>query len=324
MSEERNLFQLDEAIEALDAAIEYKNETITRRQSVLRASASMLSQCEMNLMAKLSYLSASETRALLCKYFDKVVTLREEERKVQLAFMELEMQADEQQKLIYWLEAALERQRLETDRCLTLQQKEHERNLQVLLQHCQGQVDEGIAGRQKQYEGCIQMLDKELAWYKQANHQLNLKLKDLSTYLLNHPVEQSKRLGVVSRTLPTTDRVLPAVGGEENGNSIPSEHSFAGSVGPEQTTSLKEELRDLVHVPLPPSWQRSSLPTEDRTGLEELDHLCNRVVQPAEGAMHWSITPGQKPHKAPRHANLNASIGYFNLGIIDVRKNPVG
>lgn len=39
---------------------------------MLRASASLLSQCEMNLMAKLSYLSSSETRALLCKYFDKV------------------------------------------------------------------------------------------------------------------------------------------------------------------------------------------------------------------------------------------------------------
>ncbi|XP_011377988.1 kinesin-like protein KIF7, partial [Pteropus vampyrus] len=69
--EERTLFQLDEAIEALDAAIEYKNEAITCRQRVLRASASLLSQCEMNLMAKLSYLSSSETRALLCKYFDK-------------------------------------------------------------------------------------------------------------------------------------------------------------------------------------------------------------------------------------------------------------
>ncbi|XP_044294858.1 kinesin-like protein KIF7 isoform X2 [Varanus komodoensis] len=69
--EERILFQLDEAIEALDAAIEYKNESITCRQRVLRSSASLLSQCEMNLMAKLSYLSSSETRALLCKYFDK-------------------------------------------------------------------------------------------------------------------------------------------------------------------------------------------------------------------------------------------------------------
>lgn len=74
LQEERTLFQLDEAIEALDAAIEYKNEAITCRQRVLRASASLLSQCEMNLMAKLSYLSSSETRALLCKYFDKVGT----------------------------------------------------------------------------------------------------------------------------------------------------------------------------------------------------------------------------------------------------------
>ncbi|CAM4518052.1 unnamed protein product [Leuciscus chuanchicus] len=70
--EERTLFQLDEAIEALDAAIEYKNEAITQRQRQLRASGSMLTQWEMNLMAKLSNLSGSETRALLCKYFDKV------------------------------------------------------------------------------------------------------------------------------------------------------------------------------------------------------------------------------------------------------------
>ncbi|XP_062922116.1 kinesin-like protein kif7 isoform X1 [Mobula hypostoma] len=320
--EERILFQLDEAIEALDAAIEYKNETITRRQRVLRASASMLSQCEMNLMAKLSYLSASETRALLCKYFDKVVTLREEERKMQLAFMELEMRAEEQQKLIYWLEAAVERQQLETDRRLTLQQKEHERNLQVLLQHCQGQVDEGIAGSQKQYEGWIQMMEKELAWYKQANHELNLKLKDLSTYLLNIPAEQSKRLGTISRAQLHIDRVLPAAGREESGNNIPSE--FVATVAPERIAKSKEELRDLVHVPLPPSWRRSSLPTDDQTGLEELEHLCNRVVQPAEGAMHWSITPGQKPQKTFRNTNLNASITYFNPGIIDVRKNPVG
>ncbi|NWZ19075.1 KIF7 protein, partial [Asarcornis scutulata] len=131
--EERILFQLDEAIEALDAAIEYKNESITCRQRVLRASASLLSQCEMNLMAKLSYLSSSETRALLCKYFDKVVTLREEQHRQHIAFSELEMQLEEQQQLVHWLEVALERQRLETDRQLTLQQKEHEQSVQLLL-----------------------------------------------------------------------------------------------------------------------------------------------------------------------------------------------
>ncbi|XP_071345526.1 kinesin-like protein kif7 isoform X2 [Trachinotus anak] len=157
--EERTLFQLDEAIEALDAAIEYKNEAITQRQRQLRASASMLSQWEMNLMAKLSYLSASETRALLCKYFDKVVSLREEERKLQLALAELEMQLDEQQRLVQWLENALDRTQLDTDRRLTQQQKEHERSVQLLLQQCRVVASDGKpagAGSMEKLTRCLE------------------------------------------------------------------------------------------------------------------------------------------------------------------------
>ncbi|KFR02608.1 Kinesin-like KIF7, partial [Nipponia nippon] len=174
--EERILFQLDEAIEALDAAIEYKNESITCRQRVLRASASLLSQCEMNLMAKLSYLSSSETRALLCKYFDKVVTLREDQHRQHIAFSELEMQLEEQQQLVYWLEAAVERQRLEMDRQLTLQQKEHEQNMQLLLQQSREHMDEGLASSKLQYEARIQVLEKELGRYMWANQELNQRL----------------------------------------------------------------------------------------------------------------------------------------------------
>ncbi|KFR01163.1 Kinesin-like KIF7, partial [Opisthocomus hoazin] len=174
--EERILFQLDEAIEALDAAIEYKNESITCRQRVLRASASLLSQCEMNLMAKLSYLSSSETRALLCKYFDKVVTLREDQHRQHIAFSELEMQLEEQQQLVYWLEAAVERQRLEMDRQLTLQQKEHEQNMQLLLQQSREHMDEGLASSKLQYEARIQVLEKELSRCMWANQELNQRL----------------------------------------------------------------------------------------------------------------------------------------------------
>uniref|UniRef100_G3U2C5 Kinesin family member 7 n=1 Tax=Loxodonta africana TaxID=9785 RepID=G3U2C5_LOXAF len=174
--EERTLFQLDEAIEALDAAIEYKNEAITCRQRVLRASASLLSQCEMNLMAKLSYLSSSETRALLCKYFDKVVTLREEQHQQQIAFSELEMQLEEQQRLVYWLEVALERQRLEMDRQLTLQQKEHEQSVQLLLQQSRDHLSEGLADSKRQYETRIQALEKELGRHMWINQELKQKL----------------------------------------------------------------------------------------------------------------------------------------------------
>uniref|UniRef100_A0A9J7ZKY4 Kinesin family member 7 n=1 Tax=Cyprinus carpio carpio TaxID=630221 RepID=A0A9J7ZKY4_CYPCA len=189
--EERTLFQLDEAIEALDAAIEYKNEAITQRQRQLRASGSMLTQWEMNLMAKLAYLSASETRALLCKYFDKVVSLREEERRLQMALAELELRVEEQQNLVEWLEAALERQQLEADRRLTQQQKEHERNIQLLLQQCREQMDEGLAGRQRQYEGLIHNLTKELNFCKIANQELNIKLREICGPV-NHAGEQSK------------------------------------------------------------------------------------------------------------------------------------
>lgn len=67
-----------------------------------------------------------------------MVSLREEERKLQLALAEFEMQLDEQQRLVQWLESALDRTQLDTDRRLTQQQKEHERSVQLLLQQCRG------------------------------------------------------------------------------------------------------------------------------------------------------------------------------------------
>lgn len=70
----------------------------------------------------------------------QVVSLREEERKLQLALAELEMQLDEQQRLVQWLENALDRTQLDTDRRLTQQQKEHERSVQLLLQQCRGEA----------------------------------------------------------------------------------------------------------------------------------------------------------------------------------------
>uniref|UniRef100_A0A7N8YBQ7 Kinesin family member 7 n=1 Tax=Mastacembelus armatus TaxID=205130 RepID=A0A7N8YBQ7_9TELE len=282
--EERTLFQLDEAIEALDAAIEYKNEAITQRQRQLRASASMLSQWEMNLMAKLSYLSASETRALLCKYFDKVVSLREEERKLQLALAELEMQLDEQQRLVQWLENALNRTQLDTDRRLTQQQKEHERSIQLLLQQCR---DEGLAGRQRQYEAWIHNLSKELNHYKAANLELSNKLRELC-----------------------------GVGSVEKLARCPEDSPGGRGAGlPDKLPRSRDEMRELVNAPLPSTWRRSSLPTEEAAVMEELwlraagDAPVKRVVQTSMGES--------------RRPSLNIGPLTSNNALIDVRKNPV-
>uniref|UniRef100_A0A4W5JTX7 Kinesin family member 7 n=1 Tax=Hucho hucho TaxID=62062 RepID=A0A4W5JTX7_9TELE len=306
--EERSVFQLDEAIEALDAAIEYKNEAITQRQRQLRASASMLSQWEMNLMAKLSYLSASETRALLCKYFDKVVSLREEERKLQLALADLEMRGEEQLQLVQWLENALDRTQLDTDRRLTQQQKEHERSVQLLLQQCREQMDEGLAGRQRQYEGWIHNLSKELNHYKAANLELSNRFKELCDNA-SQPMEQGKGNVCVERLSRGPD------------------DSRRGE--PERPTRSREEIRELVNAPLPATWRRSSLPTEDPCGMEELQQqvameTVNRVVQTGTGP--WSgmtSRPFAKSRRESRRSSLNTGPLISNNSRIDVRKNPV-
>lgn len=85
-----------------------------------------------------SFQALKELRCSLLLGPGQVVTLREDQHRQHIAFSELEMQLEEQQQLVYWLEAAVERQRLEMDRQLTLQQKEHEQNMQLLLQQSRG------------------------------------------------------------------------------------------------------------------------------------------------------------------------------------------
>ncbi|XP_037552203.1 kinesin-like protein kif7 [Nematolebias whitei] len=318
--EERTLFQLDEAIEALDAAIEYKNEAITQRQRQLRASASMLSQWEMNLMAKLSYLSASETRALLCKYFDKVVSLREEERKLQIALTGLEIQLDEQQRLVQWLENALDRAQFDTDRRLTQQQGEHERSMQLLLQQFREQMDEGLAGRQRQYEGWIHNLSKELNHYKAAHVELSSRLRELcgpASQLKEHP-----------KVLPPE---VKAAGSVEKLSRCP-EDGPAGrrTAHPDKPTRTREEMRELVNAPLPSTWRRSSLPTEEPADMEELwlqvagDSPANRVVQTGVGSWGGPTSlPVVKSRRESRRSSLNVGPLASNNTFIDVRKNPV-
>uniref|UniRef100_A0A8C6WX65 Kinesin family member 7 n=1 Tax=Neogobius melanostomus TaxID=47308 RepID=A0A8C6WX65_9GOBI len=316
--EERTLFQLDEAIEALDAAIEYKNEAITQRQRQLRASASMLSQWEMNLMAKLSYLSASETRALLCKYFDKVVSLREEERRLQLAYAELEMQLDEQQKLVQWLENALDRTQLDTDRRLTQQQKEHERSVQLLLQQCRDQMDEGLAGRQRQYEGWIHNLHKELNHYKAANLELSNKLREFCS-----TSQMSNTKGLGSEGKPG------GPGSNEKVTRCADDISMGrGTAQSEKPLKSRELMRELVNTPLPSTWRRSSLPTEEPAAMEELwlraagDVPVNHLPQMGQWGGSTSL-PIVKSRRESRRPSLNVGPLTVNNSLIDVRRNPV-
>uniref|UniRef100_A0A2K6FK50 Kinesin family member 27 n=1 Tax=Propithecus coquereli TaxID=379532 RepID=A0A2K6FK50_PROCO len=177
--EEHVLFQLEEGIEALEAAIEYKNESIQSRQNSLRTSFQNLSRSEADVLEKLTCLSPVEIRAILFRYFNKVVNLREAERKQQLHNEEMKMKVLERDNMVHELESALEHLKLQCDRRLTLQQKEHEQKMQLLLHHFKEQDGEGIMETLKTYEDKIQQLEKDLYFYKKTSRHLKKKLKEL-------------------------------------------------------------------------------------------------------------------------------------------------
>ncbi|XP_051657302.1 kinesin-like protein KIF27 isoform X6 [Manacus candei] len=177
--EEHVLFQLEEGIEALEAAIDYKNESIYNRQHLLRSSSQSLSQSENNVIGKLVSLSAAELRAIIINYFNKIVGLRESERKLQLQIEEQEMKAMDRENIIHELESALGHVKLQYDRQLTLQRKEHQKKIQLILHHLKEQESEGIAETLKGYEVKVQQLEKELFFYKKTSREMKKKLKGL-------------------------------------------------------------------------------------------------------------------------------------------------
>uniref|UniRef100_UPI00398E6AC6 kinesin-like protein KIF27 n=1 Tax=Pristiophorus japonicus TaxID=55135 RepID=UPI00398E6AC6 len=206
--EERILFQLEEGIEALDAAIEYKNETIHCRQHSLRASDDSLAQNEANVMFRLGALSAAETRVLLCRYFNKVISLRETEHNLQVQCAEMSVKVTEHENVVHELESAVERLSLEIDRRLTMQQKEHEQKMQLVLQYFKDKSGEGLADGIKAHESKIQQLEKDLYFYKKTSRELKKKLRELVESL-----SQNQQV-TTSRSNGTGDAVLSSRGAE--------------------------------------------------------------------------------------------------------------
>ena len=87
----RRLIELDEGVDALEAAIEFKNEGIANKQKELDSSQLLTDKDRQGLVNKLSNLAPGEAVALLSKYFEKVVELRGNEKKLQLKCSDLEV-----------------------------------------------------------------------------------------------------------------------------------------------------------------------------------------------------------------------------------------
>ncbi|XP_073322702.1 kinesin-like protein KIF27 [Pagrus major] len=193
VEEDHSLLQLEEAIEALDAALEFKNRSIQDKQKKLLITDFSLSRsqgtepatlCDVN--RKLKELSTPEASELLIKYFNKVVCLRETEHHLRLRCEELELRAGEQEVVLRELEVAMQRLALDADRRLTQQHRDHQNNIQLLLQKLK---EGGSEDAQQALQNRLQQLEKELFFYKSSSRQLKKKLKQCLSEAL-HPVDQ--------------------------------------------------------------------------------------------------------------------------------------
>ncbi|KAF6031922.1 KIF27 [Bugula neritina] len=174
--EERRLLELSEAIEALDAAIEFKSELIAGKEAQIRRSQ-VLSQHEDNLTNRLKSLNISEAQKLLGKYFNKVIELREASHETRLHSQDLQLQLEEQNKRAAELEASLESQARELDTRLTEQQQQYESEISSLLQKISEKESSADTNTHQQMK--IQQLEKDLYYYKKTSRDLKKKLREV-------------------------------------------------------------------------------------------------------------------------------------------------
>ncbi|XP_061784721.1 kinesin-like protein KIF27 [Nerophis lumbriciformis] len=165
--------QLEETLQVLDAALDFKEQSIKDQQE--RMPSSSEGTFLFDVTRKLRILSQTEASELLVKYFNKVIGLRQTERSLRLYCEELEICYSEQKAARVQLEAFMQHLALDADCRLTLQQQEHQRNIQFLLH----KRKESIPGETHQViQDRLQNLEKELFFYKHCSRKLRKQLKE--------------------------------------------------------------------------------------------------------------------------------------------------
>lgn len=133
--EERKRLECGEAIEAIDVAIELKNESICGRKSVDIDESIQREKGEQLLISRLNRLSTDEMRTLLYKYFQKVIDLKESSRNLEIQLIELERQREQWIWQEKQLKHTIRQARLEGEKNIILLQRQHETKLNLMLKH---------------------------------------------------------------------------------------------------------------------------------------------------------------------------------------------
>ncbi|XP_069694504.1 kinesin-like protein costa [Periplaneta americana] len=195
--EERKLLECEEAIEAIDAAIEYKNELICGRKGQgLDSSHVQREKGEKLLVERLMKLSAMEMKTLLYKYFQKVIDLRENGRKLEVQLAELELQNEAQSWKIQALINALEQAHFQAERRIVVLQKEHQEKLHIMLRHF-AEESSGSSGA----EAASRHLHCH-GKYKRENRILRKRLQELEALLKTDARVRRRSRSVSPVTIP--------------------------------------------------------------------------------------------------------------------------
>ncbi|CAL8081910.1 unnamed protein product [Orchesella dallaii] len=215
---EAKMYELEEAVEALDTAIEFKNEIVLGQPQTKVTESISPGTSEADLVTRLETLSLEELQRLLCKYFAKVVELRTSSRRLE---KHLEHAENSNEKL---------RERLVGEHKLL---KEMHLDYQSRIRLIFSGNNPNAA-----LDSYLRKMDEQLAAARKKQHDLERSLTELLVrhgYLVNgadYDVKQVvKMLGIESQLAGTTHRAQDGGAGAE-GSAQPSHTRGLEAPGP--------------------------------------------------------------------------------------------
>lgn len=130
-AEERRLVELMEAVDALDMAIEFKNEIIQGKERDLEEESNDVIG---KLLGHLDEMDKDEMKEILKKYFEKVIELKEGERQAIEVKDELEIELMEKERNTKELQHCLNQAEARAEKRLIALERDHEKQIQFLVE----------------------------------------------------------------------------------------------------------------------------------------------------------------------------------------------
>ena len=138
-TEERRLVELMEAVEALDMAIEYKNGIIDGKERSLEH-RSHGNEVTEKLLGHLDEMDKNEMKGILKRYFERVIELKEGERKAMEVKEEMELELLEKEKATQELQHCLNQTEARAERRLVELERDHEKQVKFLVEKMKDDV----------------------------------------------------------------------------------------------------------------------------------------------------------------------------------------